>query len=60
MATVVFFSIILSTRFLIDSHAFKIDSSYILFHSPSIAVLSESIFGWEVDFVLLSQTLYVA
>ena len=32
------------------------NSSDILFHSSSIAVLSEPIFGWEVTFVLFSKT----
>ena len=46
------FSIIVSTGLPNDLHAFKINSSEILFHSSSIAVLSEPIFGWEVVFVL--------
>ena len=41
-----------------DLHAFKINSSDILFHSSSI-VLSEPIFGWEVAFVLFSKTSYI-
>ena len=45
---VTFISFIVSTRFRNDLHVFKINSSDILFHSSSIAVLSESIFRWEL------------
>ena len=54
MATIFFFSIIVSTHPLNDLHAFKINSLVILFHSSSIAVLSEPIFEWEVVLVLFS------
>ena len=37
---------------LLYQHAFKTNSSDILFHSSSIAVFSKPIFGWEVAFVL--------
>ena len=50
-----FFSIILSTYLRNVLHAFKINSSDILFHSSSITVLSEPIFGREAAFVLLSK-----
>ena len=59
MATI-FFSIIVSTHLWNELHAFKINSSDILFPSFSIAVLSESIFGWEVEFVLFSKMPYIA
>ena len=59
MATT-FFSIIVLTHLRNDSLAFKINSSDILFHSSSIAVLSEPIFRWEVAFVLFSKTLHIA
>ena len=48
-----FFSIILSTCLRNDLHDFKINLD-ILFHSPSIAVISERVFGWEVAFALFS------
>ena len=41
-------------------HAFKTNSSDILFYSSSIAVLSKPIFGWQVAFVLFSKTLHIA
>ena len=50
------FSIILSTWFRNDLHVFKINSSNILFHSFSVAVLSDPIFESEVAFVLFSKT----
>ena len=56
----IIFSIIVSTRLRNGFHAFKINSSDILFHSSSIAVLSEPIFGWEVAFVLFSITPHIA
>ena len=46
-----FLKIIVSTGFQTDLHAFKINSSDILIHSSSMAVLSEPIFGSEVAFV---------
>ena len=55
-----FFSIILSIHIRNDLHAFKINSSEILFHSSLIAVLSESIFRWEDAFDLFSKILYIA
>ena len=58
MATI--FSVIVSTCFRNDLHAFKINSSKILFYSSSIAVLSELIFGWKVTFVLFSKTTHIA
>ena len=45
MAT--FFSIVVSTRIRNDLHIFKVDSSDILFHSSSMVVLSEPMFGYE-------------
>ena len=42
-----FFSVIVSTRPRKDLAAFKINSSDILFHSSSIAILSEPILRWE-------------
>ena len=53
---VTIFKITISTRIQNDLYAFKINSSDILFHSPTIAVLSEPIFGWEDVFVLFSKT----
>ena len=53
MATI--FSIVASLHLRNDLHAFTIDSSDILFHSSSIAVLNEPIFEWEDLFVLLSR-----
>ena len=50
-----FSSIIVSTYFRNDSHAFKTNSSDILFQSSSIPVLSEPIFGLDVAFVLFSK-----
>ena len=44
--TAAIFSVIVSTRLWYDLYAFKIISSDFLFHSSSIAVLSEPIFGW--------------
>ena len=44
------FSNNVSTRLRNDLHTVKINSSDILFHSSSVAVLSEPIFGWEVGF----------
>ena len=41
---------------LLYQHGFKVNSSDILFYSSSIAVLSEPIFGWEVEFILFSET----
>ena len=37
-------------------HTFKINSSDILFHSSSIAVVSEPIFEGEVAFLLVCET----
>ena len=54
------FSIIVSTCLRNDLHAFKIDSSDILFHSSSITVFSEPIFGREVVFVSFSKTPHIA
>ena len=54
------FSIIVPTRLRNDLHAFKINSSDILFHSFSIAVLSEPIFGRKIAFVLFSKTPHIA
>ena len=45
------FLITTSTRLRNDLHAFKVNSSSILFHSSSLAVLSQLIFGWDVVFV---------
>ena len=53
MATI--FSIIVLTHLRNNLHAFKIDSSDILYHSSSIAGLNEPIFGLEVTIVLLSK-----
>ena len=41
-------------------YVFKINYSYILFHSSSIVFLSEPIFGWEVAFNLFSKTFHTA
>ena len=49
---------VVSTCLRNDLHAFKINSSDILFHSSSIAVLSEPIFGREVAFVLFCLLKY--
>ena len=49
MATIFFFF------HLLYQHTFKTNSSDILFRSFSIAVLSETIFGWEVVFDLFSK-----
>ena len=54
----IFFNFV-STRFRSDLHAFKINSSDILFHSSLITVLSEPIFGWEAAFVLFSKTPHI-
>ena len=54
------FSVIVSTRLRKDLHDFKINSSDILFHSYTKAVLSEPIFRWKVAFVLFSKTPYIA
>ena len=35
------------------------NSSDILFHSSSVAVLSEPTFGWEVSFVLFLKTPHI-
>ena len=43
-----------------DLHVFKINSEDILYHFSSIAVLNETVFGWEVAFVLFSKTRYLA
>ena len=51
----IFFSIIVSRHFWNDLYAFRINSSDILFHSSSIALFSEPIFGWEVAVVLFSK-----
>ena len=57
----VFFKIIIvSTQLQKDLHASKINSSNILFHSSSPAVLNEPIFAWEVVFVLFSKTPHIA
>ena len=53
MATILW--IIMSTCLWNDLNAFKINSSDILFHSSSIAVLSEPIFQWKVTCVLFSK-----
>ena len=53
MATV-FFSIIVSTHFQNDLHACKINSSDILFHSSSIAIV-----GLEVAFVFSKIYIYI-
>ena len=58
MATI--FSITVSTHFRNYLYAFKINSSDILFHSFSIAVLSEPIFGWEIAFVLFYEMPQIA
>ena len=55
-----FFKIILSTILRNDLHVLKINSSDILFHSSSIAVLSEPIFQWEVTLVLFSKMFPIA
>ena len=47
-------------RLLRNLHAFKINSSDILFHSLSIAVLSKPMFEWEVAFVLFSKMPHIA
>ena len=47
----VIFLISVSTRFRNYFQALKINSSDILFNSFSIAIISESIFEWEVAFV---------
>ena len=54
------FSIIVSTCLRNDLYALKINSSDILFHFFSIAVLSKPIFGWEVAFVLFSKMHHIA
>ena len=51
---------IVSTRLRNDLLVFKINSSNILFHSSSIAVLSVPIFRWEIAFVLFSQMPHIA
>ena len=55
-----FFFIIVSTRFRNDWLVFKINSSEILFHSSLISILSEPIIEWEVAFVLVCKTPYIA
>ena len=55
-----FFSIIVSICLRNDVDVFKIESSDILFHFSSIAVLSEPILGSEVEFVFFAKTLYIA
>ena len=57
MATIFF--IIETKRHRNGLHAFKINSSDILFHSSSIVVLSKQIFRCEVAFVLFSRTPYI-
>ena len=51
----ILFTIIVSTHLRNDLHAFKINSSDILFHSSSIEVLSEPIFGWFHLFCFLKR-----
>ena len=58
MATI--FPMIVSTRLRDDLHTFKINNPDILFHSSSIAVISEPIFGWEVAFLFLFKTPHIA
>ena len=53
-----FFSVIVSTPPRKALHAFKINSSNILFDSSSIAVLSESIFGGKVTFFVFENAPY--
>ena len=55
-----FSSIIVSTHLQNNLQAFKIKSSDILFHSSSIAVLNQPIFGWDVAFSLFSKTPHIA
>ena len=59
MATI-FFQLFYQHALEMTCIAFKINSSDILFHSSSIAVLSEQIFGWEVAFVLFSKMPHMA
>ena len=49
----VIFSIIVSTCLQNNLHTFKINSTDIIFHSSSIADLSEPTFRWEVTYFLL-------
>ena len=57
MAAIFFFGYCINTPSKQFACNFKLNSSDILFHSSSIAVLSEPIFGWEV--VLFSKTLHI-
>ena len=59
MATI-FFQLLTQFTFENDLHAFNLNSSYILLHYFSIAVLSEPIFGWEVALILFSKTPQIA
>ena len=57
MATI-FFSIIVLTH--LRNACLQNKFIDILFHSFSIAVLSEPMFGWEVAFVLFFKTPHIA
>ena len=57
MATIL--SIIVWTRLQKNLNAFNINSSDIWYHFSSIAMLSEAIFVWEVEFVLFSKTSHI-
>ena len=52
----IFFLIIVSVQLVNDFHGFKINFIDSLFHSSSIAVLSQPFFGWEAAFALFSKT----
>ena len=54
------FQLLKSKRLRNDLYAFKINYSDILFHSSSITILSEPIFGWEIAFILFSKTPHIA